>query len=358
MVQVVTNENIQQLIQTRQVPEFKAPEASTAGTGSDKAAAGGSVTSGAGTGSNDAQSLPEKPSAESSAPTRGPDGKFVKADEAKAEPAKAGDTAAKAAESDDEHDDDGAKLSDAVKRKIDKIVAKKHRAMKEAEEFARDEYRERKAAVERAEALQREIDALKAGKSGTGPASTEGDEPKAEDFKTVGEYTRALVKWEKAQDRKVESAEKAKQTQQQNIEAATERLAERISEFAKATPDYAEVMKEADWEVPPHVQAYFVDSENPGQLGYYLAKNPDEYDRIAKLSPIRAFAELGKLEDKLTAKAAPAQAAAPATTQVSRAPAPITPLEGKSTTVAKDPSQMTFAELRAYRQAERAAGKR
>jgi hypothetical protein len=94
-------------------------------------------------------------------------------------------------------------------------------------------------------------------------------------------------------------------------------------------------------------------------LGYELAKNRDEFDRIAKLPPIRAIAALGKLEDKLFSKAAPeAKAPAAPATQVSRAPAPITPLEGKSTTVAKDPSQMSFAELRAHRQAERAAGKR
>ena len=341
MAQVVTNENMQEFIQNRSVPEFKAPEAKE-----EPAKASEPVAASADTAAK------EQPKAE---PQRGADGKFVKADES--QPAKAEEPAAKAAD-DDEHDDDGAKLSDAVKRKIDKIVAKKHRAMKEAEEFARDEYRERKAAVERAEALQREIDALKSGKSQPGTASTEGDEPKMGDFKTVGEYAKALAKYETAQALKAERAERAKDTQKQAIENVQQQFAERVAATAKDIPDYHEVIEAADWEVPHHIQAYIVDSEQGARLGYELAKNRAEFDRIAKLSPIRAFAELGKLEDKLTAKAAPAQAAAPATTQVSRAPAPITPLEGKSTTVAKDPSQMSFAELRAYRQAERAAGKR
>jgi hypothetical protein len=328
MAQVVTNENMLEFIQNRQVPEFKAPETKT-----------------------EAPAEAAKPAEKAQEPARDESGKFVKADEAKPE-----ETAGKPAESDDEHDDDGAKLSDAVKRKIDKIVAKKHRAMKEAEEFGRDEARRALAAEARAADLQRQIDELRSGKSGTGPASDKGeDEPKPEDFKTVGEYAKALTKWEVAQAKKAESAEKAKQTQQQSVQAATERLAERVSEFAKTTPDYAEVMETADWDVPPHMQAYFVDSENPGLLGYHLAKNPDEFDRISKLSPIRAFAELGKLEDKLTAQPpAKEPVAAP---QVSRAPAPIQPLEGKSAPVAKDPSQMTFQELRAYRQEQRAAGK-
>jgi len=342
MVQVVTNENIQQLIQTRQVPEFKAPEAKAEAVQPAEPVAAAADTA-----------AKEQPKAE---PQRGADGKFVKTDES--QPAKAEEPAVKTAD-DDEHDDDGAKLSDAVKHKIDKIVARKHRAMKEAEEFARDEYRERKAAVERAEALQREIDALKSGKSQPGTASTEGDEPQAEDFKTVGEYAKALAKYEAAQALKAERAERAKDTQKQAIENVQQQFAERVASTAKEIPDYHEVVEAADWEVPHHIQAYIVDSEQGARLGYHLAKNRAEFDRIAKLSPIRAFAELGKLEDKITAKAAPdAKAPAAPAAQVSRAPAPITPLEGKSTTVAKDPSQMTFAELRAHRQAERAAGKR
>lgn len=345
MVQVVTNENIQQLIQTRQVPEFKAPEAPKA---ADATVAGG---------------LASEPSKEGSAPApdapaRGLDGKFVKADDAQAAKPE-GEQAPKAAESDDEHDDDGAKLSDAVKRKIDKIVAKKHRAMKEAEEFGRDEARRAIAAEARADALQRQIDDLKSTKSGEGPAPAKGDdEPKPEDFKTVGEYTRALTKWEVAQARKADQAQSNADKQRQAIQTAQANFGSRVAEAAKAIPDYNEVIESADWDVPHHMQAYIVDSEMGPQIGYHFAKNRDEFDRIAALSPIRAFAELGKLEDKLKAKAAPAPSAtAPATTQVSRAPAPIQPLEGKSTTVTKDPSQMNFQELRAHRQAERAAGK-
>lgn len=342
MAQVLTSENMVEFIQTRQVPEFKVPEAKDAAKPSEAAAAKPA----------DAAATPDPQPAKAEQP-RAEDGKFVKAEEPKKE-----EPAAKAAD-DDEHDDDGAKLSDAVKRKIDKIVAKKHRAMKEAEEFARDEYRERKAAVERAEALQREIDALRGGKSVQGTAAVEGDdkEPKAEDFKTVGEYAKALAKYEVAQARKADGAERANETRKQAIETVQQQFAERIAATAKEIPDYHKVVESADWEVPHHIQAYIVDSENGARLGYHLAKNRDEFDRIAKLSPIRAFAELGKLEDKLTAKAPPAKEPA-ATAQVSRAPAPITPLEGKSTTVAKDPSEMTFAELRAHRQAERAAGKR
>ncbi len=337
MTQVVTNENMLEFIQNRTVPEFKAPEAPK-----DAAAAGG------------------EPSKEGSAPAvdatkepaRGPDGKFVKSDESQAvKPEGEKEPAAKAAEHDDDDDP-------ALTEKIRKLIGKKHRAMKEAEEFAREEYRERKAAVERAEALQKQIDELKGTKSGTGPAPAEG-KPKPEDFKTVGEYTDALVEWKFNQRMKAQEERDAKSQQSKAVEVAQQQFAERVAAAAKEIPDYYEVVEAADWEVPHHMQAYIVDSENGARLGYHLAKNRDEFDRIAKLSPIRAFAELGKLEDKLLGKKPDAQPdkGAPAPTQVSRAPAPIQPLEGKSTTVAKDPSQMSFQELRAHRQAERAAGK-
>jgi hypothetical protein len=340
MAQVLTNENMVEFIQTRQAPEFKAPE-TKAETIEVKAVSEPALKEG------------EKPEQ-----ARGTDGKFVKTDES--QPAKAEEPAAKAAD-DDEHDDDGAKLSDAVKRKIDKIVAKKHRAMKEAEEFGREEYNARRAAEARAADLQRQIDELRSGKSGTGPASGEGDdkEPKPEDFKTVGEYTKALTKYEVAQARKADQAQKTQDNHKQRIEAVQQQFSERVAATAKEIPDYREVIEAADWEVPHHMQAYLVDSENGARIGYHLAKHRDEFDRIAKLLPVRAIAELGKLEDKLYGKKPEAKAdtAAPVAAQVSRAPAPITPLEGKSTTVAKDPSQMNFQELRAHRLAERAAGK-
>jgi hypothetical protein len=338
MAQVVTNENMLELIQTRQVPEFKAPEAPSTPTNVDKATA-------------DAK---ETPKAEQQ--PRAADGKFAKTDESQAKPA---DQAAKAADD----DDDVSQLSESVKKKIDKIVAKKHRAMKEAEEFGRDEARRALAAEARAAELQKQIDDLKKSEKSEGPDSSDGDEPKVEDFKTVGEYLKAVRAYDKAQERKrseSQKVEEAKSRQNEAIRTVQEQFAERVAVVAKEIPDYAEVIAQADWEVPHHIQAYIVDSEFGPKLGYELAKRPEEFQRIAKLSPVRALAELGKLEDRLFATKPEAAADKPTqatSTQVSRAPAPIQPLEGKTTVVAKDPSQMSFQELRALRIQQRAEGK-
>lgn len=335
MAQVLTNENMVEFIQNRAVPEFKAPEAK-----------------------------PEKavePSKEGTEPAKDAPrdlttGKFVKADGEKApkeEPKT--EEAAKAAESDDD--------DPALTEKIRKLIAKKHRAMKEAEEFGRDEARRAMAAEARAAALQREIEALKGTKSGEGPAPDDSeDEPKPENFKTVGEYTRALTKYEvaKAKREALANAEKAKEqdkaekTQAQANERA-QTFAKRQAEFMKATPDYEEIVEGADFDVPNVAMQYMVESEYGPQLAYHLAKNPDVADRLRNLSPGRVLAELGKLESKFEKQ--PEAQAAPTTRTVSKAPPPITPLEGKTTPVTKDPSQMSFAELRALREQQKREGK-
>lgn len=342
MAQVLTNENMVEFIQTRQAPEFKAPEPPK-----DESAKPNSAE----VKPNSVTDTAEPAKGDAIGRERGPDGKFVKTEEKTEEAVKTAD------------DDDTSSLSKPIKDKIDRLIAKKHRAMKEAEEFGRDEARRAMAAEARAAALQREIEALKGTKSGEGPAPDDSeDEPKPENFKTVGEYTRALTKYEvaKAKREALANAEKAKEqdkaekTQAQANERA-QTFAKRQAEFMKATPDYEEIVEGADFDVPNVAMQYMVESEYGPQLAYHLAKNPDVADRLRNLSPGRVLAELGKLESKFEKQ--PEAQAAPTTRTVSKAPPPITPLEGKTTPVTKDPSQMSFAELRALREQQKREGK-
>lgn len=340
MVQVVTNENIQQLIETRQVPQFKAPPAASP----EETAKMGELKVTETTVTAEPREVGKDPARDLNT------GKFVKADGEKSPK----DEAEKSAETFEGLDPEDLDLPERVKRQM----GKKHRLMKEAEEFGREEYRARKAAEDRAAALEHELTELK---SKSGPKPEKGaDAPKPEDFKTVAEYADALTDYLLEKKLAAREAKSKEVTQAQAIQNAQQAFGERVAAVAKDIPDYYEVVEAADVEVPPHIASHIVESGDVGvRLGYHLAKHPDVLDRIKKLSPIRAIAELGKLETQLEkkpeAKADATPAAAPA---VSRAPAPITPLEGKTTPVAKDPSQMTFQELRAYRQAERAAGKR
>ncbi len=322
-MQVLTNENMVEFIQNRQVPEFKPPSEAKPEVKAEEKPVEAKVDT----------------PVEDKTPPRGEDGKFVKPEEVKADKAEEKPEAKKDA-------DDDLVLT----RKIEKLINKKHRAMKEAEEFGAAEARRAITAEQRAADLQRQIDELKGQKSdGVKP---DGDEPKPEDFKTVGEYTRALVKYEAKKAGETGKKIAVESQQQAQANQIISKFVERQDAFRTATPDYDEVVGESDADIPNIAQQYLIESDIGPQLAYHLAKNPDEVTRLQKLSPSRVLAELGKLEAKLETKTEKPAPVAPSN-GVSKAPAPIQPLEAKSTPVNKDPSQMSFQELRAFRQAER-----
>jgi hypothetical protein len=325
-MQVVTNENMAEFIQNRSVPDFVPPKADA------KAEVKAEV--------KDAD-LPSKEELAERAQARGEDGKFVKAEE-KAEAAKAaGD------------EEDTSALTGPLKDKIDKIVNKKHLRMKEAEEFAREMRADREAERTRAEKLQAELDELR-GKSRPADAK-DPKEPKADDFKTVGEYAEALAEYKVEKKFAEREAKAEQQRREQAAMAAQETLNKRIAATVKELPDYAEVIAESDIDAPPHIAVYIAESPLGPKIGYHFAKHPEDFDRINALSPIRAIAELGKLEDRLEKPAKAKEPEAEEKPAISRAPSPITPLEGKSAQVQKDPAKMSIQELRIYEREQRLA---
>jgi hypothetical protein len=72
--------------------------------------------------------------------------------------------------------------------------------------------------------------------------------------------------------------------------------------------------------------------------------NADEAERIARLDPVQAGRAIAKLEARISDK--------PKLTQkVSKAPAPLEAVRGQGPST-KDPSKMTDAEFKAWRQAD------
>jgi hypothetical protein len=325
-MQVVTNENMAEFIQNRKVPDFVPPTESKPEAAAIEKKDSIDVAN---------EKNKEQPRAE--------DGKFLKAEsETKTEPDKAPKSAV--------DDEDDADLPERVRRQI----GKKHRAMKEAEEFARERDREAAVAEARVAELERRLNSDQ--KSGPVQGKSEGA-PKPEDFKTVAEYADALTDY-KLEQKLAKYREEALEKQQaaQNQQAQSEFI-KRLEEAREAIPDYDEVIAEADMIAPPHIAHAITESPIAGYIGYHLAKNPDVLERLSKLSPSRAIAEFGKLEISLEKKPE-AKAIAAEVPKISKAPSPIVPLDGGSTPVVKDPSKMNFQELRAYREAERAKVKR
>lgn len=321
-MQVVTNENIQQLIETRKVDEYKAPEAKTE-VKADEA-------------KTDVKA-DEKP--------RGEDGKFVPKDDSSVKADKLEDKADKTAT--DDTDPEDADLPERVRKQI----GKKHRAMKEAEEFGKESYLARLAAEKRAEDLEKRLKALEPGDT----KSKADGAPKPEDFKTNAEYIDAMVEY-KFLKKEQDEAQKRYDASQAKLQAE---FIDRLNAVRKELPDFDEVVGDADIDVVPHIASYIAESELGPKLGYHFAKHPDELERIQKLSPIRAIAELGKLESRLEAPKSEVKTEVKAEPKLSKAPSPITAVDTTSkTVVTKDPAKMTFQELRDYERQKEASKRR
>ena len=142
------------------------------------------------------------------------------------------------------------------------------------------------------------------------------DRPARKDGETDEDYFDRMADWKLDQrDRKA-----AKEREKQNAEA-----------LAKKTDSiYAEAVKldgfdrDAFDELPltrPIVEA-LIDSDNAPALMKHMADNPDDIERIAKLSPARQAAELGKLEARLASEPPPKK--------VSSTPEPLSPIRKPS----------------------------
>ncbi|MFZ1011218.1 MAG: hypothetical protein WAN65_30545 [Candidatus Sulfotelmatobacter sp.] len=253
-----------------------------------------------------------------------------------------------------------------------KTINKKHRAMKEAqeaaaeaEEFARSQWNEARLAKERASALEERMKELQAQakkpepevKKPTHDEVVDGKKRFYDDqgqFKAF-EYAEALATFAAneavANDRKRQIEEA--QTAQAAI--AEEAAKAHVAESRKVHADYDEVINNADVKTHSQVLQYMTGSEHIAEIAYYLAKNPDYVERLNKLNPLKAIAEIGKLELTFEKPKPVPETPVP---KVSGAPAPIVPLQTNSSGIVQtDPAKMGFKELRAY-EAQRAAAKR
>lgn len=255
----------------------------------------------------------------------------------------------------------------AESERVRRLIGKKHRALKQeealrkkaqeeasdAEGFAKNQYERARLAEERAEALDRELKSTKANPNPEGKES-EGKQP------TIKDYTdqQGNVDWDKYTDAKADYAAKTavaeeRARQAQEIETgkrvqAEEQFKARLDKAKVKYPDFIEVLTAAKSVVPNAVLQYITESEYGADISYHLAKHPDLAEKLSKLSPIRAIAEVGKLE---TSFETPVNKTDPAarTSERGGAPPPITPISGTgSVNVVTDPSKMDYKQLREY----------
>lgn len=187
------------------------------------------------------------------------------------------DTTEKEAETDDQK-------NERVQREAVARQEKKARGVQQRmNELTREKHEERRRADELAAQNSRLLEAVLAGKgNGTAAASTEG-EPRPEAFTDYNDYVRALARYEAKQVSKAEVEQTTKvsneaaqrEAAQRNAHAEATQYASRALEAAKALPDYAEVMEDAEGvEIPPNVLSMIRRMEDGPTIAYHMVKNP------------------------------------------------------------------------------------
>lgn len=218
---------------------------------------------------------------------------------AEAKPEKAEEEALRIEDADDIEGEDGLTLRQKreLTDKMQKAIGKKHRALKEAEEFAAEQYNTRLLAERRAEEMERELEKLRSKKTMDQPEIAE--KPQRQNFATESDYIDAMIQFGVDQrlmaQREQDAKDAADRAQAQIIEAAKGRIQKAI----ELVPDYQDVVGSVDLVVPPAVAGYMQKSEMFAELGYHLAKNQDILVLLAKLPADEQLVKIGKIESTL-----------------------------------------------------------
>jgi len=144
--------------------------------------------------------------------------------------------------------------------------------------------------------------------------------PVEDDFDDPNEYRKARVKYEDeifAWNETRRNTELEKQRSQERFQESLKAFNKRAERMRAKYPDFDEAISAPIFS--PSVSQEVLDSEYGAEIGYYLAKNPDEALRLSSLPPSRVAKEIGKLEVKFTSVSK---------RTVSKAPPPINPLDG------------------------------
>lgn len=237
-------------------------------------------------------------------------------------------------------DPDKSKKRSGFKRRIDKLNAKVSKAEQDAEYW-------------RQEALKaqpkKEATAV--------PEKKATGKPNADDFASVEEYHEALTDWKVDQKLTARDTEAKKTQLKTEHQKSVDAHVKRVEEFKENHEDFDSLMEDVD-DIPMSaaIQTAILESENGAELMYELAKNREEYERIAKLPSFAAQSrELGKFEARLE-KAEPTEAKLKTT----KAPTPIRPVSaksagsGKKTIFDEDLPQHEYERMREAKLARRA----
>lgn len=257
----------------------------------------------------------EEGKSEGTQPTSAPEGNESSLEQNKSSDSETEEKAETHEEGEDGEKESPHKKKGGFQRRIDKLSAQKAQAQQELEYW-------KQQALKNAGASNVETNPKPEIFT---PPTTEG-KPKPESFETHAEYVEALADWkteQKLKERDEKAARERFAQEEARIKAA---YSERAKAFSSKTPDFQKVLEDVN-HIPLSLtlRDILLNSENGPELAYHLAKKPEEYERIARLSPTACAREIGKFEATLTSslsKVSPEKSEK----RITQAPKPIEPV--------------------------------
>ena len=160
--------------------------------------------------------------------------------------------------------------------------------------------------------------------------------PKVSEFQNYADYETALEKYEVERDayheanvsyqvKQARAQVKEESQREASAQDTANSWAEKVNEAREQHPDFMEVAFQDDVPMSQAMMEAIVTSELGAEVAYELGKNPDEAERISKLSPVAAVREIGKIEARIAGKTPAAEAVEPPAA-ISKAPKPPSPV--------------------------------
>lgn len=165
--------------------------------------------------------------------------------------------------------------------------------------------------------------------------------PQRENFDSYEAYLEAKADYQVAAKLQEVEVRAERARQEAAIREREESWQQRQKQAAKRYDDFVEVTMSDDLTITPIMAEAIKDSDLGPDVAYYLGKNPDLAEKIARMNPAAQVRELGKIEARLESNKEPVK-------RPSKAPAPIDPIGGGKAS-SDDLGTMSQAQYEAMR---------
>ncbi len=175
--------------------------------------------------------------------------------------------------------------------------------------------------------------------------------PKENDFSTVREYDKALIRWEVKQELLAEKQKARDESAKQELQTKFSKHGERVDGYKKTNEDFEDEWNDALKEVGAQnlsltVREVIVNSDIGPELMQALIDDPKEFKTICGMTPLNAAKALGKIEARISKPSKTSTETKPK----SKVPEPIKTVKTKSGAITKGyRDDMTQREYEAWR---------